>query len=262
MADGEAPRRRDVLRAGAAAGLAGIGWATSGVSARDGTAPQDGEPRSVFSYGLQTGDRFQVQSRLRTPDGDPATETVPATCLDDGASPELPVLIVRAYRDDIRLGYEGLFAPEQALATEAAETTETEAAEETETTGETETTPAGEPEETTTRPAETTATETVAEAAIRDETTVEETTAEETTVETATATTVTAEMTETTETTAEANETTPADDAEADAGDEPASLPEIRVGEWYRVAEMTKCDSLSKMTLAVAEPPETETTDT
>ncbi|WP_134670572.1 hypothetical protein [Halorussus marinus] len=227
MPDGEPPRRRDILRAGAAAGLAGLGLAASGVSALDGTVTQNdgGESSYAFSYGLQTGDRFQVQSPLRTPEGDPATESVPASCRDAGDPSELRVLIVRAYRGDIDLGYEGLLVPPEAIAA-TGETTTTPETTAVNDTAETTTTPETAVGETTAGP------ETATEAALQDATTTEKT-----------------------------SETTTAGDTESATDTEPTPLPEIRLGEWYRVDSVTKCDSVSKMTVAVAEPPETATAD-
>ncbi|WP_128475951.1 hypothetical protein [Halorussus pelagicus] len=187
MGEGESRRRRDFLRAGAVAGLVAFGWSAGGASGADRTAAtanqqttdgerttddqrtttQDAESAYAFSYDLQQGDRFRVESRLRTAEDDPATETIPATCLD-GGSREFAAFVVRAYRSDIQFGYEGLFVPPTVSAT-------------------------------------------ATEAAMQDETTTR-------------------------------------------AGN---ALPEIRLGEWYRVASMSKCDSLSRLSLEPAASPTT-----
>lgn len=281
MTDGESPRRRDVLRAGTAAGLAALGWSANAASTQETTTGGEGGQQSeyAFSYSLQQGDRFQVLSRLRTPEGDPATETVPASC-DPNGGQQYPVFIVRAYRQNIRLGYEGVLVPEGAVET-AAETTGTTATEEEETTpaaeeptvtdGET-TTTAG--ETTTTAETETATTETETEAALQDETTTDaenETDAAaetETTVgtEATTAETETGEEAATTE--GEVDATTAATETETEtettttataepATEQAAGLPPIRVGNWYRVREMSKCDSVSRLSLEPAEPRET-----
>lgn len=271
MGDGESPRRRELLRAGAAAaaGLAAFGWSAgdasvrgqSAVAADQQTTTEDGENAYAFSYDLQEGDRFRVESRIRTPEDDPATETIPSNCLDGGPR-EFPAFVVRAYRGDVQLGYEGLFVPQGAIETGTTGTTTTETTTTT-TTAET-TTTADETNETTTptetaeQVNETTAanrtTTATTEAAMQDETTTEPET--DTTTEADTETTPDGETdapgteadettTETTETVARDTETTP------DGTDE---LPEIRVGEWYRVTSMRGCGSLSRISLESAEP--------
>jgi hypothetical protein len=300
MGEGESPRRRDVLRASAVGGLVAFGWSAGDVSGAERTgaaadqettqqATEGGESAYAFSYDLQEGDRFRVQSRLRTSEGDPATEMIPATCLDGGAQ-EFPAFVVRAYRGDLQLGYEGLFVPQQAPeagsggttttteTSEADETTTTETITTTETTttdtvNETDTpTETLEPVNETDTPTETLepanetnaaneTTTTTTEAAIQDATTTETTESEtETTTDTettpdgetdTTATETEETTTETEETTTETTETaTPATETTPDGAD---GLPEIRVGEWYRVASMSKCDSLSRLSLEAAE---------
>lgn len=225
MTDEKSPRRRDVLRASAAAGLVAV----TGVSVGDSSAQQTDEAQSAFSYSLQEGDRFRVRFSPRDPSGNPATETIPGTCLDE-ESPEYQIFIVRAFRGGIDLGYRGLFAPEQAVVTETPETTtEEETTPEEEETTEEETTPEGETtEETTTE-----------EAAFQEETT---------TTENETAQETTPEEEITTETTTEtAPETTP----------EAGPLPEIRRGEWYEVTAALRCEDLFQLTLESIEEPET-----
>jgi hypothetical protein len=124
MASDESPRRRDVLRAGAAAGLLGAGWLASGATAQDTTTETDGGQggTGVFSRSLEEGDLFRVRYRPREPFGAPATETVPAGCLD-GQAEEYQVFIVRAFRGDSDVGFRGLLAPQRALAEDLLETT-------------------------------------------------------------------------------------------------------------------------------------------
>lgn len=185
MPDLDSLRRRDVLRAGAAGGLAAFGWSVGGVSARDPTTEQRQQTAYAFSYSLQSGDRFRVWSRIRTPEGDPATERIPAECLEDGRR-EFTAFVVRADRNGIQLGYEGVFFPPDAVATGTTETT---------------------------------------------------TATNETTAANETTTSSPENGTATTETTTE------------------AALPAIRVGEWYRVTSMSKCDGLARLSLESAEPP-------
>lgn len=268
MTNRESTRRRDVLRAGTAAGLAALGWSATAASAQETTTGGEGgqQNRYAFSYSLQQGDRFRVLSRLRTPEGDPATETVPASC-DPNGGQQYPVFVVRAYRQNIRLGYEGVLVPEGAVETagETTGTTETEeettppAEETTVTDGETTTTA----EETTTT-AET-ETETQAEAALQDETTTEAENGTDAAAETETTvgTEATTDETEAEATTTEgeadattATETTTTATTETTT-QQAAGLPPIRVGDWYRVAAMSKCDSVSRLSLEPAEPPET-----
>jgi hypothetical protein len=172
-----------------------VGWSATGTA-------QDQQAQNAFSYSLEEGDLFRVRFLGQDQTGDPATQTIPADCLDgdepDEEPQEFQILIVRAFRNGINLGYQGLFVPQEAVATEAPETT---------------------PEETT--PGEKT---------IPEETTPEETTpADE-------------------ETTPTQEETTPAEEPE---------LPEIRLGEWYRVTISGRCVDLNQLTLETAEQPET-----
>ncbi|UPV74474.1 hypothetical protein M0R89_00030 [Halorussus limi] len=152
--DSNSPRRRDLLKAGATAGLLGVaGLSLNGASAQEtttqGTTQAQGEGGTgVFSFSLEDGDLFRVRFRPRDPFGQPATESVPAACLG-GQSEEYQLFIVRTFRADADVGFRGLLAPQQALAEDLLQTT-TEAA------GMTETTPAG---------------ETTTEAAMQDQTT-------------------------------------------------------------------------------------------
>lgn len=122
--DRNSPRRRDVLRAGAAAGVLGVtGLTLNGASAQE-TTPADGDGQGgtgVFSFSLEEGDLFRVRLRPRDPFGEPATETIPGGCLD-GQSAEYQIFVVRAFRDDSNLGYRGLFAPQAAIETETGTT--------------------------------------------------------------------------------------------------------------------------------------------
>lgn len=212
------PKRRDVLRTGVAVGLLGfVGWSATGTA-------QDRQARNAFSHSLQEGDLFRVRFDLRNSAGDPVTETIPSDCLD-GPSEEYQLLIVRAFRGSIELGYRDLFAPQQAVETENSETTpETETSPE-ETTPETAT-----PEETTTEG-------TTTEAALQDATTTEN------------------ETTPVDEETAPAEETTTAETGTTPADGQ--TLPELRRGEWYRVASSVRCANTNQLTLEAAEPPET-----
>lgn len=198
------PKRRDVLRTGAAAGLLGlVGWSAAGTA-------QDQQAQNAFSYSLQEGDLFRVRFRPRDPAGNPATETIPGEC-PNRQFEEYQLFIVRAFRNSIDLGYRGLLAPQQAAETETPQTT-----------------PEG--EETTPAEDETTPEETTTEAALQDETTtVNETTPNE-------------------ETTTPEAETTPAEEQ---------ALPEIQLGEWYRVTSSVACANLNQLTLEPAEQPET-----
>ena len=215
-----------MLRAGLAAGLVGVTHLTA-----DSAAAKNS--RSAFSRSLQTDDRIRVRFQPRSPDGDPATEPIPEDCLD-GEPQDFQILIVRGIRDGIDLGYRGLFVPEDAIATETETPTETQTTPET--TPETET-PSDNATETTP------GSETEA-AALQAETTPGNETETETTPGNATAT----ETTPGTETT---TETTPTETTE------PAQLPEIRIGEWYRVTSATRCDSMFDLALKTAEAPET-----
>lgn len=252
MSDASSPRRRDLLRAGAAAGLFGI----TGLIASSSSARQDEQTRYVFSHSLQSGDRFRVLFRPEGPEGNPVTETVPPDCVDDGPQ-ELQLFIVRAFRGGIELGYRGLYVPEQAVATEGTTTAQGTTAEET-TATETTTTTSEETATETTPEGTTTGNETD-EGALRQETTTtpangtttgNETTANETT------TTGNETVTPANGTTETATETTPEDETETGA------LPEIRLGEWYRVTSSVRCDSLTKMTLEAIERQETTPEDT
>ncbi|WP_137287329.1 hypothetical protein [Halorussus salinisoli] len=211
MADeSDSPRRRDVLRAGAAAGVLGLaGFTVGGASAQ--------QVQNAFSLSLQEGDQFRVRFRPRDPQGNPATQTIPGECFEDGEQREVQILIVRALRDEIDLGYRGLFVPQRVLETRTPETTTP--AEETPTLGD-ETTPGNE-----TTPAD----DTTTEAALQEETTPGN------------------------ETTTPADETTP---AETTPGARP-ELPEILVGEWYSVVSSSRCNDFSRLTLERTEPPET-----
>ncbi|MFC4448280.1 hypothetical protein [Halorussus aquaticus] len=263
--DGNPLRRRDVLRAGAAAGAVGLGWVASGVSA------QDQRARNAYSYSLQQGDRFRVWLRPQDSAGNARTETIPEDCTG-GQPGEYQIFIVRAHRDGIDLGYEGLFVPSQAVSDQTTGTTTTEATEtttettttadtttETTTTADTTTettTTADTTTETTGETETTTTTETTTEAALQEETT----TANETTTsanETATTTETTTPANETMtpdETTA--NETTVRTDTTAAETTPPgeSGLPEIQVGEWYRVTTSIRCDALFQLSLEPAEP--------
>ncbi|WP_276301616.1 hypothetical protein [Halorussus lipolyticus] len=185
MPDLDSLRRRDVLRAGAAGGLAAFGWSVGGVSAQDQTTEQRQQTAYAFSYSLQSGDRFRVWSRIRTPEGDPATERIPAECLEDGPR-EFGAFVVRADRNGIQLGYEGVFFPPDTVETGTTETT---------------------------------------------------TATNETTTSSPGNGTATIEKAATTET--------------ATGG----ALPAIRVGGWYRVTAMSKCNGLARLSLEPAEPP-------
>ena len=139
VGEDESPRRRDVLRTGAAAGLLGFaGLTMNGASAQETTTEQETttaeagvqQVQGAFSFSLQQGDRFRVRFRPRDPAGNPATETVPAGCLDGDQPQEYQLVIVRAFRDGRNLGFRGLLVPMRALAedmlgtTTAPETTE------------------------------------------------------------------------------------------------------------------------------------------
>jgi hypothetical protein len=197
----DSPRRRDLLKAGAAAGLLGVtGLTLNGAAAQETTTQADGDGAGgtgVFTFSLEEGDLFRVRFRPRDPFGEPATETVPAGCLD-GEAAEYQLFIVRTFRGGSDLGFRGLLAPQTALAEDLLETTTAPDGGMTETETETETAMDG-------------AGETTTEAAMQDET------------------------------------TTPAN------GD----LPEIALGEWYRVASAEACDGLNRLTIETAEPPET-----
>lgn len=291
------PRRRDVLRAGATAGLLGVGgFAFGGVSA------QDEQARNAFSFSLQEGDQFRVQFQPNDPQGNPATQTIPGTCLENGGAPEFRILIVRAYRGNIDLGYRDLFVPEQVIATQTTTTTtpesDTTTPESDTTTPESDTTT---PENATTTPSEETTTlddetttttpenatatpenvtttpknvtttpdrGTTTEAAFQDETTTETETTNETTTEIEPTTTTISENATTTvgnETTTSAEETTtPAEETtttEETTTETQAELPEIQIGEWYRITSSARCENLYVVTLEPTEPPETATAE-
>ncbi|UPW00509.1 hypothetical protein M0R88_00035 [Halorussus gelatinilyticus] len=121
--DSNSPRRRDLLKAGATAGLLGVaGLSLNGVSAQETTTQAQGGT-GVFSFSLRDGDRFRVRFRPRDPFGDPATETVPAACLGGDQSQEYQLFVVQAFRNDENIGFRGLLAPQQALAEDLLETT-------------------------------------------------------------------------------------------------------------------------------------------
>lgn len=120
----ESPRRRDLLKAGAAAGLLGVtGLTMNGASAQETTTAQADGEGMFFSYSIQADDRFRVRFRPRTPSGEPATETVPADCLDGDQSEEYQLFIVRTFRGELDLGFRGLLAPQMALAEDLRGTT-------------------------------------------------------------------------------------------------------------------------------------------
>lgn len=248
MVDDESPRRRRVLRASAAAGLAALGWPLADASAGNRAGAQDDSNGFAFSYGLQSDSRFEVLTRLQTAEGDAVTEEIPEDCFDDDdESREYEVVIVRAFVEDIRLGYTGLFVPPDALVaqettTPTEETTtampenETTVAETTPTTAQTTAANETTPGEGTTTPGGNATTE----AAMQDETT---TPGNETTpaVENETTATETTPAAETTTTSAET-----------------AELPQIRVGEWYRVTDLTACGDLNRLSLEPTEPRTTQ----
>ncbi|WP_135852689.1 hypothetical protein [Halorussus salinus] len=230
MTDDNSPRRRDLLKAGATAGLLGVaGLSLNGASAQETTTQQTTTPAEgeggtgVFSFSLEDGDLFRVRFRPRDPFGEPATETVPAGCLGTEQSEEYQLFIVRVFRGGTDLGFRGLLAPQQALAEDLLQTTTaaggetTEAGGMTETTeesGMTETTPAG---------------ETTTQAALQDQTT-----------------------------TAAGGETTTAAGQQTTVA--PGQLPEIQLGAWYRVASADPCDGLNALTVEASDPPETTAT--
>ncbi|WP_435174619.1 hypothetical protein [Halorussus sp. AFM4] len=203
--DSDTPRRRDVLRTGAAAGLLGVtGLALDGASAQETTTAQAGGRGALFSYSLREGDRFRIRYRPREPFGGPATETVPAACLGGDQDAEYQLFMVRAFRNDEDIGFRGLLAPERVLAEDLLETTTAAAGGGTET-----------------------AAGTATEAAMQEETTTA--------------------MQEGTPTEAEGETTTAA------AG----GVPELQLGEWYRVTSSEACDGLNRLAIEPAEPPQT-----
>lgn len=114
-------RRRDVLRATAAAGLLGAaGTALTGAAAQE----QEQAELRTYSYSLQEGDVFRVRYRPHDPAGNPATETVPAACLGGEADEQFQAFIVESYRDEEFIGYRTLLAPVERLAPDVLETTE------------------------------------------------------------------------------------------------------------------------------------------
>lgn len=186
-----------------------------------GAAAQEQAEMRTYSYSLQEGDVFRVRLRPHDPWGNPATETVPAACLGGEADEEFQAFIVEAYRDEEFIGYRLLLAPVERLAPDVLEP-ETETADGgTETIGETET------------DLETETTE----AALQDETTPEETPTED-------------EGDEDEETTVAADEETTTVSAD--------ELPEIDLGQWYRVASSEECDGLYRLQLETTEEPETD----
>lgn len=123
-------RRRDVLKATGAAGLLGATGMTL-----TGAAAQEQVRMRTYSYSLQEGDVFRIRFRAyegqRTPGqtegnpaGNPATETVPAACLDGEADEEFQLFIVEAYRDEEFIGYRSLLTPSERLAPDVLETTQ------------------------------------------------------------------------------------------------------------------------------------------
>ena len=223
-------RRRDVLRTGAGVGLLGfVSLTATGASTnRRAGSGQTQRARNAFSFSLQESDRFRVRFRPRDSAGNPATVSIPSNCFDGGGSREYRMFIVRAYKGQIELGFRGLFVPGEAEGTTTETTEVTETTETTETEGEPTTSLADTATDgTTASPDETPTDETPTEAAFQDETTTEAETA--TTGETTT-------------------ETTP---------DEGPALPEIRVGEWYRVTSSVRCSSLYRLTLESIAGPET-----
>lgn len=213
-------RRRDVLKATGAAGLLGAtGMTLSGAAAQE----QEQAEQRTYSYSLQEGNVFRVRLRPHDPWGNPATETVPAACLGGEEDEEFQTFIVESYRDEEFIGYRLLLAPVERLAPEVVEPTR-----ETETTdGVTETTD------------DVTETETT-EAALQDETTEDETPTDDED-----------------EADDEGEETTVAADEQTTtvATDE---LPEIDLGQWYRVASSEECDGLYRLLLETTEEPETD----
>ncbi|WP_276279011.1 hypothetical protein [Halorussus caseinilyticus] len=213
----DTPRRRDLLKAGATAGLLGVaGLTLNGASAQEArtrqetTTQAEGEGGTgVFSFSLEEGDLFRVRFRPRDPFGEPATETVPAACLGGDRSEEYQLFVVRTFRADADIGFRGLLAPQMALAEDLLETTTAAGGGATETTA--------------------MAGETTTEAAMQDQTTTEE---GETTTEVVEETTTMAG----------------------------GRLPEIQLGEWYRVASAETCDGLNRLTIEVTDPPETTAT--
>ncbi len=245
MADDDSPRRRDLLKAGATAGLLGMaGLSLNGVSAQETTTqqqqtttPAEGEGGTgVFSFSLEDGDLFRVRFRPRDPFGQPATETVPAGCLGTDQSEEYQLFIVRVYRGGADLGFRSLLAPRQALAEDLLQTT-TAAGQETTPGGQTTTAPADETTEPGGMTETTPAGETTTQAALQDQTTTAA--GQETT-------TVAGQET----TTAPGQQTTVA----------PGQLPEIQLGAWYRVAGAEPCDGLNALTIEASDPPETTAT--
>ena len=221
--DSNSPRRRDLLKAGATAGLLGMaGLSLNGASAQETTSerqqtttPAEGEGGTgVFSFSLEDGDLFRIRFRPRDPFGQPATETVPAGCLGTDQSEEYQLFIVRVFRGGADLGFRGLLAPQQALAEDLLQTTTAAGGETTEEGGMTETTPAG---------------ETTTQAALQDQTT-----------------------------TAPSEETTAAAGQQTTVA--PGQLPEIQLGAWYRVASAEPCDGLNALTIEASDPPETTAT--
>ena len=250
--DSNSPRRRDLLKAGATAGLLGMaGLSLNGASAQETTSerqqtttPAEGEGGTgVFSFSLEDGDLFRIRFRPRDPFGQPATETVPAGCLGTDQSEEYQLFIVRVFRGGADLGFRGLLAPQQALAEDLLQTT-TAAGQETTPGGQT-TVPADETTEEGGMTETTPAGETTTQAALQDQTTTAP--SEETT---------TAPGAETT--------TAPSEETTAAAGQQttvaPGQLPEIQLGAWYRVASAEPCDGLNALTIEASDPPETTAT--
>lgn len=296
------PRRRDVLRTGAAAGLLGFAALTGTGASSDRSPPNAASPaqqnRYAYSFGLQQGDRFKVRFRPRD-DGSPVTERIPADCLGPGAeTSNFQTLVVRAVRDGIALGYEGVFVPGDAIATDAGATTTPErttsdgdattpgpeadttlegttAAETTSPGGEA-TTPGettvttGEP---TTQDPETTPAEgTTEEAALQEETTTStpgrETTSADGTTAGGDTTVADAGTTAAAETTTPGDEMTPEETSPAESTPEETTaqettpsgagaLPQLRIGQWYRVTSSSRCSTMHRLQLERIERRET-----
>ncbi|MFC4550970.1 MULTISPECIES: hypothetical protein [Halorussus] len=130
--------RRTILRGTAAGALAFGGWTALGAGSEGGqettteqetategqTTAQADEGPLFFSYSLREGDLFRVRLAPRDPEGNPATETVPAACLDGGGPEEFQLYLVRAYRDGNLIGFRGLLARPAVVETETPRTTE------------------------------------------------------------------------------------------------------------------------------------------
>lgn len=263
--DGDGARRRDVLRTGAGAGLLGL----AGLAATDafadrstGTgATQSQRTSYAFSDSLRADDRFCVLFRPGDSTEVSTTRTIPADCLDDGDPREYWLYVVRAYRGQIRLGIRGLFVPGDSEGTETTGTTQVDQTTGTPGTTTGQRTPSNGTAtgDETTPGNQTTENGGTTEVALQNATTTpgnEATTPEnETTIpENGT---VTGNGTAT-----PGNETVTADGVQTTATPvDGAALPEIRVGEWYRVASSAECDGLFRLTLEAIDRPETTPAD-